>query len=113
VFRSHRGLLEVIADPTIADAVLDRLVHMAHRLALKGDRMRKLDAASIVDELPVRDLRAEAFGLVARERRDAATTRRARLLGQSAGHQVLPTWPTRRFLGMVANRAVGQYRQLG
>src|SRR6201991_299224 len=28
---------EVIADPTIADAVLDRLVHNAHRLALKGD----------------------------------------------------------------------------
>src|SRR6202166_708582 len=27
---------EVIADPTIADAVLDRLVHHAHRLALKG-----------------------------------------------------------------------------
>jgi len=32
---------EVIADPTIADAVLDRLVHNTHRLALKGDSMRK------------------------------------------------------------------------
>ena len=32
---------EVIADPTIADAVLDRLVHNAHRLTLKGDSMRK------------------------------------------------------------------------
>jgi hypothetical protein len=35
---------EVIADPTIADAVLDRLVHNAHRLALKGDSMRKITA---------------------------------------------------------------------
>jgi len=35
---------EVIADPTIADAVLDRLVHNAHRLALKGDSMRKIAA---------------------------------------------------------------------
>ena len=32
---------EVIADPTIADAVLDRLVHTAHRLALDGDTLRK------------------------------------------------------------------------
>jgi DNA replication protein DnaC len=35
---------EVIADPTIADAVLDRLVHNAHRLELKGDSMRKIAA---------------------------------------------------------------------
>ena len=32
---------EVIADPTIADAVLDRLVHTAHRLALDGETLRK------------------------------------------------------------------------
>jgi DNA replication protein DnaC len=31
-------------DPTIADAVLDRLVHNAHRLTLKGDSMRKIAA---------------------------------------------------------------------
>jgi len=35
---------DVIADPTIADAVLDRLVHNAHRLALNGDSMRKITA---------------------------------------------------------------------
>ncbi len=35
---------EVIADPTIADGVLDRLVHNAHRLELRGDSMRKLTA---------------------------------------------------------------------
>ena len=35
---------EVIADPTIADAVLDRLIHNAHRLVIKGDSMRKITA---------------------------------------------------------------------
>ena len=28
-------------DPTIADAILDRLVHCSHRIALKGESMRK------------------------------------------------------------------------
>ena len=32
---------EVIGDPTIADAVLDWLVHNAHRLLLKGESLRK------------------------------------------------------------------------
>ena len=32
---------EVIGDPTIADALLDRLVHNAHRISLKGESMRK------------------------------------------------------------------------
>jgi hypothetical protein len=36
---------EHIGSPTIADAVLDRLVHGAHRLELKGESMRKLRAA--------------------------------------------------------------------
>lgn len=31
---------DLIPDPTIADAVLDRLVHTAHRLDLKGDTLR-------------------------------------------------------------------------
>jgi DNA replication protein DnaC len=31
----------VIGDPTLADAILDRLVHNAHRLELQGDSMRK------------------------------------------------------------------------
>jgi DNA replication protein DnaC len=29
-------------DPTVADAVLDRIVHQAHRLALQGESMRKV-----------------------------------------------------------------------
>jgi DNA replication protein DnaC len=32
---------EIIGDPTIADAILDRLVHNAHRLILKGESLRK------------------------------------------------------------------------
>jgi IstB-like ATP binding protein len=35
---------EVIANPTVADAILDRLVHNAHRLTLKGDSLRKAAA---------------------------------------------------------------------
>lgn len=31
----------VIGDPTLADAILDRLVHNAHRLALTGDSIRR------------------------------------------------------------------------
>jgi DNA replication protein DnaC len=30
-----------IGDPTLADGVLDRLVHNAHRIEMKGDSMRK------------------------------------------------------------------------
>ena len=32
---------EQIGDPTIADSILDRLVHNAHRIALDGESMRK------------------------------------------------------------------------
>lgn len=32
---------DIIADPTLADAILDRLVHNAYRLYLKGESMRK------------------------------------------------------------------------
>lgn len=32
---------EQLGDPTVADAILDRLVHRAHRLALSGETMRK------------------------------------------------------------------------
>jgi len=32
---------EAVGDPTLADAILDRLVHNAHRLALSGESIRK------------------------------------------------------------------------
>ena len=34
-----------LGDPTIADAILDRLVHAAQRITLKGESMRKKDKA--------------------------------------------------------------------
>jgi DNA replication protein DnaC len=33
---------EVIADPTIADAILDRILHNAYKIQMKGESMRKL-----------------------------------------------------------------------
>ena len=35
---------DVIGDPTLGDAILDRLVHNAHRLQLSGESMRKQNA---------------------------------------------------------------------
>jgi len=46
----HRQPIEkwhkVIGDPTLGDAILDRLVHNAHKIALKGDSMRKMGKKS-------------------------------------------------------------------
>src|SRR5947209_12724623 len=36
---------EVIGDPTLADAILDRIIHNAYRIELKGESMRKLKVA--------------------------------------------------------------------
>jgi DNA replication protein DnaC len=35
---------DLIGEPTLADAILDRIVHNAHRLQLKGDSLRKQSA---------------------------------------------------------------------
>ncbi len=35
---------DIIAEPTMADAILDRLVHNAYKITLKGDSMRKRNA---------------------------------------------------------------------
>ena len=37
---------ELVGDPTIGDAILDRVVHRAHRLDLKGPSLRKRHAVS-------------------------------------------------------------------
>ena len=37
---------DVIGDPTIADAVCDRLIHSSHKINLKGESMRKLKSNS-------------------------------------------------------------------
>ncbi len=36
-----KGWYEVIGEQTIADAILDRVVHIAHRIELKGESLRK------------------------------------------------------------------------
>ena len=41
---------EAIGDKTLADAILDRLVHNAYRLELKGDSMRKHRAKNLHEE---------------------------------------------------------------
>ena len=41
---------EAIGDKTLADAILDRLVHNAYRLELKGDSMRKYRAKNLNKE---------------------------------------------------------------
>ena len=35
---------DIIGDKTIADAILDRIVHAAHRIELKGESLRKKNA---------------------------------------------------------------------
>jgi DNA replication protein DnaC len=40
LFRRRRHH-EVVGDPTYADAILDRLVHNAYRIELRGDSMRR------------------------------------------------------------------------
>jgi hypothetical protein len=32
---------EALAEPTLADALLDRVVHNAHRIELRGDSLRR------------------------------------------------------------------------
>ena len=36
--------LDAIGDPTVADAILDRIVHTAHKIELTGDSVRKIYA---------------------------------------------------------------------
>jgi DNA replication protein DnaC len=35
----------MIGKPTIADAILDRIIHNAHRITLEGESMRRKKAA--------------------------------------------------------------------
>ena len=41
---------DIIAEPTMADAILDRLVHNAHKITLQGDSMRKRQAERLDDK---------------------------------------------------------------
>ena len=44
---------ETISDPTLADAILDRLIHNAYKINLKGESMRKKLASLTGDKPPV------------------------------------------------------------
>lgn len=39
-------------DPTVADAILDRIVHSSHRIALKGPSLRKIDGNGQEEQTP-------------------------------------------------------------
>ena len=41
---------QALGDPTLADAILDRLLHNAYKLSLRGDSMRKRQAGVKNDE---------------------------------------------------------------
>ena len=46
--------IEHIGDPTLADAILDRLVHNAHKINLKGESMRKIHSSLTKSAAPGR-----------------------------------------------------------
>ena len=44
-------------DPALADAILDRLIHSSHKLALKGESMRKVKNAKALKQWDAADTR--------------------------------------------------------
>jgi IstB-like ATP binding protein len=44
---------EIIGDPTLGDAILDRVIHRSHRIELKGESLRKRQALVAADSLTV------------------------------------------------------------
>jgi len=44
---------ERMAEPTIADAILDRLIHNAYRIELKGESMRKKQQIKIPEMVKI------------------------------------------------------------
>lgn len=51
---------ELVGDATVADALMDRLVHQAYRLELKGESMRKARAANDRDQAAPADRTSDA-----------------------------------------------------
>ena len=43
---------DYIGDPTLADAILDRLIHASYRIALKGESLRKRHAPNLTETAP-------------------------------------------------------------
>lgn len=42
---------EIVGDPTLGDAILDRVIHRAHRIELKGESLRKRNAIANTESL--------------------------------------------------------------
>jgi hypothetical protein len=42
---------EIIGDPTLGDAILDRIIHRSHRIELKGESLRKRQALAAAESL--------------------------------------------------------------
>ena len=42
---------EIIGDPTLGDAILDRVIHRSHRIELKGESLRKRQALAALGSL--------------------------------------------------------------
>ncbi len=55
---------DIIADPTFADAILDRLVHRSHRIALDGPSMHKVNSTAVP--------RKPRFARILKEQRQAS-----------------------------------------
>ena len=49
---------EVIGEPTLGDAILDRIVHNAYRLDLDGPSMRKVKADQASEPAPATDTKS-------------------------------------------------------
>ena len=48
---------EIIGEQTIADAILDRIVHDAHRIEMKGESLRKKRRLNIVEEFDLENFK--------------------------------------------------------
>ena len=62
---------DVIGEPTFADAILDRLVHNAYRLALDGPSLRKPEAAELAEPQKGLPMKEEADGATVLETKPA------------------------------------------
>ena len=49
------GWYEIIGEKTVADAIMDRLVHDAHRIELMGESMRKTRKNPAENEIEIKN----------------------------------------------------------
>ena len=82
---------DVIGEPTFADAILDRIVHNAYRLALDGPSMRKIQVGEAETAVPVADTTSSA---------STTSTKPAKGAKQSPPHSASrpPPWVNRSLL---------------